>query len=771
MKPRHGIHSNYRLDGPPGALLGRIAFHPGTAAVEPDGSYVIGEFRPDKGEPLPIAVRVEKDKRPNSFPTGEHVSRNHLSVVATYNQLATELHYVLFYEGDLAGTTSSGSQNVAMNTWVDEGAVKLRNGRTFGYRREALYPDELHINGTAYDLRKGRVLVLYDDGTVAQLNLFPVPSVARDPEVLAKQIEASSAAKSQFGPVIERVITHPADATKNYFLDLDSGNFVAAPEAVFDLLRNRFDEVTKTGRTDEPIKNWARTSGADLSLAFTSPDVTLALYGGVIVFPMLSFEAADAREVLRMAEDALQQQKRDGKAMPPLTMFHRHEPDREGAFVFHTREGGIGLLQIVSSTENPRSVKIHYKLLATGTGEKTSRDEVKAAPLFQMPPATGFQPPASKEPSARETRTFSLRHKLARNLVEQLRQLLQGRPGQEARASPDDQEITVTAPPEVMTRVQTFITATDWPDTLDRGKNFEYPRLNPLVTARAFFYACAIEDSAEAISKLLSVGVLAELKGETDSQHYKDYQMGGVPDARWEASLRADWPNRKELLRLLAREWNRHPLTRIVEDPGVAIGFGRKHSCTVSFEGELQKSFHITIEPDRTRSGPGEDSYFFSSLPPGWPIPSALIAVPAAHFATKPGTYDIKPGLKLVITGHKDGKTFAEKPGVAAELVWEWDGDPKLADRHDIPLSDGLPYVVAWRAGSNALWVSCASKSGAGTDEKFSRYLRVLTVRAPGDVEERTISVGRPESTDAADLKAFEAVPADVRRAFEALGK
>jgi hypothetical protein len=189
-------------------------------------------------------------------------------------------------------------------------------------------------------------------------------------------LQAIAPTPAVFGSVIERVITHPADGTKNYFLDLDSGSFIAAPGDVFDLLRNRFDKVTKLGRTDEPIKNWAQTSGADLSLAFTSPDVTLALYGGVIVFPTLSFEEADASKVLRMADDASQQRKRDGKARPPLTMFYRHELNLEGAFVFHTREGGVGLLQIVSSTENPRSVKIRYKLVNRGVGN-TSPSEAK----------------------------------------------------------------------------------------------------------------------------------------------------------------------------------------------------------------------------------------------------------------------------------------------------------------------------------------------------------------------------------------------------------
>jgi serine/threonine protein kinase len=187
IKPRHGTYSRYRLDGPPGPILGKIAFHPGARAPEADGSYVIGEFRPDEGEPLPIAVRLESDKRSNSFPTGAHISRNHHSVMVTHDQAEPTLHYVLYYAGDF-GTTSSGTQNLVTNTWVDEGSVKLKSGRTFGYRRVALYPDELHINGTAYDLRKGRVLVLHDDGTLDQVKSFPALSVARDPEALAKAL-------------------------------------------------------------------------------------------------------------------------------------------------------------------------------------------------------------------------------------------------------------------------------------------------------------------------------------------------------------------------------------------------------------------------------------------------------------------------------------------------------------------------------------------------------------------------------------------------------
>ena len=58
----------YRLDSKTGLLTGRIVFHPGTPAPAADGSCVIGEFRPEKGGPLPIAVRLVRDSEPTAPP-------------------------------------------------------------------------------------------------------------------------------------------------------------------------------------------------------------------------------------------------------------------------------------------------------------------------------------------------------------------------------------------------------------------------------------------------------------------------------------------------------------------------------------------------------------------------------------------------------------------------------------------------------------------------------------------------------------------------------
>jgi hypothetical protein len=61
IQPRHGIHFNYRLDGPPGPMVGKLVFRPGSALSDAGGSCVIGEFQPDTGEPLPIAVKFVPD--------------------------------------------------------------------------------------------------------------------------------------------------------------------------------------------------------------------------------------------------------------------------------------------------------------------------------------------------------------------------------------------------------------------------------------------------------------------------------------------------------------------------------------------------------------------------------------------------------------------------------------------------------------------------------------------------------------------------------------
>ncbi len=257
------------------------------------------------------------------------------------------------------------------------------------------------------------------------------------------------------------------------------------------------------------------------------------------------------------------------------------------------------------------------QLVIGGTMSAENRGFVEAWDLDQPGiDANSARPPDS--PASVVSRTFPLRFKLASDMADDLRQILLGRPGHESKPSDNNQEITVTAPPEVMKRVQTFIMVMDWPESITRQSNYEYPRQTVMRAARSFFYACAIEDADEVFSKLLSPGVLAELKGETKSEHYFDYNTGGTPDPEWEKSLRADWPGKKEAIQRFVREWNRYPLKRITERGGVAIGFGVKHFCSVSFDDAPQEFYEIVIEPERKPHDAGKESFFFSSLPPWW---------------------------------------------------------------------------------------------------------------------------------------------------------
>lgn len=221
---------------------------------------------------------------------------------------------------------------------------------------------------------------------------------------------------------------------------------------------------------------------------------------------------------------------------------------------------------------------------------------------------------------ATTSRTFTLRHRLASDMLSDLRQVLPGaRADIAVKASPDNQEVTIKAPPELFRRAMTFITVNDWPDKLARIDGQDYANDTVLRTARSFFHVCAIEDAGPALERLLSPLVLAELKGDTKSASYEKYLWGGIPDAVWETSLRDEWPGKKEALRRLVREWNRYPLKRITEDSGVAIGFGEKHSCSLSFEGAPKDPYQVTIAPDRRQPHDGEERpYLISSLPPWW---------------------------------------------------------------------------------------------------------------------------------------------------------
>ena len=216
-------------------------------------------------------------------------------------------------------------------------------------------------------------------------------------------------------------------------------------------------------------------------------------------------------------------------------------------------------------------------------------------------------------PQTNASRTFSLRYMLANEMADDLRQILLGRFGMEARPAPDNMELTVTAPPDVLNRVSTFFAVADWPIRIARGADLYYPREDVELASRSFFYACSIEDT-EGVALMLSPGLLAELNGTSLTAHGV---LGEEKDAELVRRLRGNWPGKKAAVQKVIQAWNRFPLRRLRAEPGVAIGFGLRYFATAAFEGAPEERTQLSFIPDRT--GGTNGPLMIDTLPPWLP--------------------------------------------------------------------------------------------------------------------------------------------------------
>jgi hypothetical protein len=127
-----------------------------------------------------------------TFPKYASISKEGTSVYLAHDD--AELHYAMFYAGAFNASTS-GSQNRHGLTWRDTSAIKLANGRSFGISRDSANDLYLTINGVEHDLRRGRLFVLKDDGTVSQRNAQLSLEEARDPKKLQQRSEREDSAQ------------------------------------------------------------------------------------------------------------------------------------------------------------------------------------------------------------------------------------------------------------------------------------------------------------------------------------------------------------------------------------------------------------------------------------------------------------------------------------------------------------------------------------------------------------------------------------------------
>ena len=265
--------------------------------------------------------------------------------------------YVVVHSG------SEGAIEVPANPGLGAGSSHVLSGRTKAlYVKPALEPGTAHVRYTLDGLMRGmgeashslsRQPIRSDSLQLGELQLMEsngLPNGHRQLVVISAEMEVlmvDAAGKTtpmgtnvaaqnlSFGPVMERVVNY--DGT-NSLIDLDTGRLFTPPP-------------------DGADWNWHLTNGID---AFDDPaDANLPRLlatSGTMVAPVGAgawekFSVSDVRHiVVPLSPTTPDGMVMDSKGELPAT------------FVFKTREGGMGALQILGSSVNPRGVKIRYKL-------------------------------------------------------------------------------------------------------------------------------------------------------------------------------------------------------------------------------------------------------------------------------------------------------------------------------------------------------------------------------------------------------------------------
>jgi hypothetical protein len=225
------------------------------------------------------------------------------------------------------------------------------------------------------------------------------------------QLELAKArsATFSFGPVIERVI-QARETRTNLFLDLDASRLLTPPASITEMLAKDDERWQGLGIASEtrPYQYvaWLKQSGADLMLhgeEVLGFDGYFVMAHGTNSTDWDNWEGITPAQTLYVGQylawsrrysknTQLKEDPPGGVDGAPTTMRSAAQRDsrESGApvvnvltreqsvtYYFRTREGSSGLLQIVAFTDNPRGVRVRYKLVAPSPrieGESPSKN-------------------------------------------------------------------------------------------------------------------------------------------------------------------------------------------------------------------------------------------------------------------------------------------------------------------------------------------------------------------------------------------------------------
>lgn len=179
-----------------------------------------------------------------------------------------------------------------------------------------------------------------------------------------------------FGPVITRVI-QPAETGTNLFLDLDAGQLLTPPKEIRALFNEPYVKRVSWERNSDPramkMRGWLRSSGANLMISDGGLE-RLEMREGMALAPRVisndvvvpfGFDQADPNYLATRIKAMLE----SPSVIPILQLQPGFDPQlntRWDSFCFRTRQGAVGILQILNPEDNPRGVRIRYKLLQPG---------------------------------------------------------------------------------------------------------------------------------------------------------------------------------------------------------------------------------------------------------------------------------------------------------------------------------------------------------------------------------------------------------------------
>jgi hypothetical protein len=175
-----------------------------------------------------------------------------------------------------------------------------------------------------------------------------------------------------FGPVVERTVTSVFKDVPACFLDLDSGEFCVPPTNLWADLRG----LAFTGTTDgsgaapgSPLANWLKKSGGDLLGCDLEHGATLLFCGTTptaVINPFLAFDEMTPDRLLNHFSVAKPEPGKVNvfEGVPVLRVRLHEEPyNKANLIFFRTQAGGLGVVQFVDFTDNPRGLRIRYKLV------------------------------------------------------------------------------------------------------------------------------------------------------------------------------------------------------------------------------------------------------------------------------------------------------------------------------------------------------------------------------------------------------------------------